>query len=101
MISHNNYHQRMQEKKAEADKLKKELDDKTSKINALRKSQVDIKNKMEDYQRSLVDNQRKASHWKEQRSRLSLHNYRYNMMMTCYLLAYNTCFLGWMLVNLI
>lgn len=69
----------MQEKKAEADKLKKDLDEKTSKINALRKSQVEIKNKMEDYQRSLLDNQRKASHWQDQRSRLSLHNYKYDM----------------------
>lgn len=54
------------------DEVKKELDEKSENINKLRQSELDIKNKLEDYKKTLVDNQKKASHWEEQRSKLEL-----------------------------
>ncbi|KAI9484434.1 hypothetical protein BDB00DRAFT_774953 [Zychaea mexicana] len=66
----------IEKKKKEIDKLKNDLDDKTKQINELRKSEIEIKNKLENYQRSLADNQRKVVHWNEQRTKLSLHNYK-------------------------
>jgi structural maintenance of chromosome 4 len=55
------------------EEVKKELDERSEAINKLRQSEVDIKNKLEDYKKTLVDNQKKASHWEEQRSKLELH----------------------------
>ncbi|KAI9277464.1 hypothetical protein BY458DRAFT_505054 [Sporodiniella umbellata] len=52
--------------------LKKQVDEKTETINKLRKSEMDIRNKLEDYRRTLLDNQKKAEHWDDQRSKLSL-----------------------------
>lgn len=62
----------MEEKKSNMDDVKKELDEKTESINKLRQSELDIKNKLEDYKKTLIDNQKKASHWEEQRSKLEL-----------------------------
>lgn len=67
----------MEKKKEEMENIKKELDEKTKRIDKLRQSKVEIKNKLEEYQRDVVDNERKAAHWLQQRSNLSLHNYKY------------------------
>ncbi|KAF7724063.1 hypothetical protein EC973_001396 [Apophysomyces ossiformis] len=62
----------MKAKKQAMEELKKELDEKRANINKLRTSKVNIENQLTDYQRNLVDNQKKVSHWKEQRSKLFL-----------------------------
>jgi structural maintenance of chromosome 4 len=62
----------MEVKKTKMHEVKKELDERSEAINKLRQSEVDIKNKLEDYKKTLVDNQKKASHWEEQRSKLEL-----------------------------
>lgn len=66
----------MEKKKKEMGNIKKELDEKTKRINELRQSKIEIKNKLEEYQGDVADNERKAAHWRQQRTNLSLHNYK-------------------------
>ncbi|KAI9480807.1 MAG: hypothetical protein EXX96DRAFT_564197 [Benjaminiella poitrasii] len=62
----------MDEKKSKMEEVKKELDEKSEEINKLRQSEVEIKNQLEDYKKTLSDNEKKASYWGEQRSKLEL-----------------------------
>ncbi|KAL1919784.1 uncharacterized protein VTP21DRAFT_1715 [Calcarisporiella thermophila] len=64
----------MEEKKEVLEELKKELDERTEIINQIRTAEVEIKNELEDHERNLAENQRKAAHWKELWSKLSLQS---------------------------
>ncbi|KAI7868002.1 hypothetical protein BDF14DRAFT_1725442 [Spinellus fusiger] len=66
----------MEEIKSKYTGMKKNIDNKTEEINKIRESKANTQNKLEDYQRNLVDNKRKEEHWKEQRSKLTLHKIR-------------------------
>ncbi|KAL0090798.1 hypothetical protein J3Q64DRAFT_1631009 [Phycomyces blakesleeanus] len=63
----------MEDKKEKYIEIKNGLDAKMAEINKLRESKVNTQNKLDEYQRSLIENKRKAEHWKEQRSKLTLH----------------------------
>jgi structural maintenance of chromosome 4 len=59
-------------KRIELEEMKEQLDTKSEIISKIRAVEIEIKNQMEDYQKALSDNQRKAEHWQDQISKLSL-----------------------------
>ncbi|CAO3598210.1 unnamed protein product [Absidia cylindrospora] len=60
-------------KKESMDAMKQELDTKSENINESRKARMEINNQLEDYQKTFTDNKRKAEHWSDQQSRLTMH----------------------------
>ncbi|ORZ17904.1 RecF/RecN/SMC [Absidia repens] len=60
-------------KKEAMDTMKQELDTKSESINESRKARLEITNQLEDYQKTYTDNKRKAEHWSDQQSRLTMH----------------------------
>ncbi|KAI8084576.1 RecF/RecN/SMC [Halteromyces radiatus] len=62
-----------EEKKESMDAMKKELDEKTEKINEFRRARMEISNQLDDYQRTYNDNKKKAEHWSDQQSKLTMH----------------------------
>jgi structural maintenance of chromosome 4 len=59
-------------KRIELEEMKEQLDTKSEIISKIRAVEIEIKNQMEDYQKALSDNLRKAEHWQDQISKLSL-----------------------------
>ncbi|ORX60365.1 RecF/RecN/SMC protein [Hesseltinella vesiculosa] len=63
----------MEQQKKTMDELKAELDQDSAKIDAFKKARLEMTNQMEEYQKSRNDNAKKAEHWVDQQSKLTLH----------------------------
>ncbi|KAI8069201.1 RecF/RecN/SMC, partial [Gongronella butleri] len=63
----------VEQQKAITNSLKKELDEDSAKIDAFKQMKVDMINQLEDYQKTRSDNGKKAEHWEEQQTKLTLH----------------------------
>ncbi|GAB5591511.1 Structural maintenance of chromosomes protein 4 [Umbelopsis nana] len=62
----------MESKKSNLEELKEQLDTKSDIISKIRAVEMEIKNQTDDYQKALADNERKAEHWQDQISKLTL-----------------------------
>ena len=64
----------METKKEELQALKGNLDAKTSELNETRGAEIEMRNKLEESHKVLKDHQRKAAHWTDKLSKLTLQN---------------------------
>jgi structural maintenance of chromosome 4 len=62
----------MENKKSNLEELKEQLDTKSDVISKIRAVEIEIKSQTDDYQKALEDNERKAEHWQDQISKLTL-----------------------------
>jgi structural maintenance of chromosome 4 len=69
----------MESKKSNLEELKEQLDTKSDIISKIRAVEIEIKNQTDDYQKALADNERKAEHWQDQISKLTLQRIWYDI----------------------